>query len=316
MNRVTKHDIDALFEQQLCDWRLAHDNYAASGTVRTKELWVGRTMFKVQFNPTRIKSSAAKVDEKSIKERKCFLCDPNRPAEQKSLLWGNDYRILINPYPIFLRHLTIASRTHTPQHIAGRINDMMLLAADLDDFILFYNGPKCGASAPDHFHFQAGNKGFLPVECELHDCLMREIVNKDDAAIYLAKNEAYSFFVIFARSIRSGENMFSYLYHSLPVANTDYEPMLNILCWTENNEWRIVVFPRAKHRPDCYYLQNDSNMLISPASVDMGGVFITPLEKDFYKITAQDIKSILGEVCLQEDSIKSAVIQIKKAIQS
>ncbi|MDR0540860.1 MAG: DUF4922 domain-containing protein, partial [Dysgonamonadaceae bacterium] len=228
-----------------------------------------------QFNPARIISSAAKVDTKSISERKCFLCADNRPPEQKSVPFKGQYSILINPYPIFPRHLTIPALEHTPQLIASRFGDMLDLAQQLDDYIVFYNGPKCGASAPDHFHFQAGNKGFLPIESDRNweNVIRIESENKQEIL-----------------------DLFQQIYDSLPLQPDDTEPMMNILTWYENGKWITCLFPRKKHRPACYYAEGDANLLISPASVDMGGVFITSLEKDFEKITAEDIARILDEV--------------------
>jgi ATP adenylyltransferase/5',5'''-P-1,P-4-tetraphosphate phosphorylase II len=229
----------------------------------------------VQFNPARIASSAAKVDPQSIRERKCFLCSDNRPPEQKGVPFKEQYTILINPYPIFPRHLTIPALAHTPQRIASRFDDMLDLAQQLDDYAVFYNGPKSGASAPDHFHFQAGNKGFLPIENDRNwgNAIRIESENKQEML-----------------------NRFRQIYDNLPLQPDDDEPMLNLLTWFENGKWATYFFPRKKHRPACYFAEGGDNLLISPASVDLGGVFITPLEKDFEKITAEDIAGILNEV--------------------
>ena len=155
-------NISEFFDRQLQVWDTARNNFEALKNVKVKEFNVDGTTIKVQFNPGRIVSSAAKVDAKSLKERKCFLCAANRPAVQEGIAWGDDYTILINPFPIFPRHLTIPCNEHVDQLIKGRIADMMNLSRDLEGFTLFYNGPKCGASAPDHRHFQAGNRGLTP----------------------------------------------------------------------------------------------------------------------------------------------------------
>lgn len=272
---MIKDKVEKLFGEQVVRWGLARVNYEALGHVRVKTLDVNGLRYQVQFNPARITSSAAKVDPQSISERKCFLCAANRPLEQQGVLFNNQYVILVNPYPIFPRHLTIPALEHTPQRITGRFEAMLDLAQELDDYVLFYNGPKCGASAPDHFHFQAGNKGFLPIERERNwagGALRIESGNRQEAL-----------------------DRFRQLYDALPL-HADTEPMLNLLTWFEGGKWTVCLFPRKKHRPACYFAEGEANLLISPASVDVGGVFITPLEKDFEKITAADIAGILEEV--------------------
>jgi ATP adenylyltransferase/5',5'''-P-1,P-4-tetraphosphate phosphorylase II len=168
MSELNSEMVNRLFEEQLSSWKQARDNYEALDRVMTREVNVDGFTFKIQFNPARIVSSAAKVDAKSIKERNCFLCKENRPAVQKGIDFSFDdmdhYTVLINPFPIFKRHLTIPLEEHRDQLIRGRFNVMLELARKLTDFTIFYNGPKCGASAPDHFHFQAGIKGFMPIE--------------------------------------------------------------------------------------------------------------------------------------------------------
>ena len=261
---------------------------------------IGSTHFKVQFNPGRITSSAAKVDAKSLKERKCFLCAANRPAVQRGLEWG-DYTVLINPFPIFPRHLTIPDNNHVDQRIDGRIADMMQLARALEGYTLFYNGPKCGASAPDHMHFQAGNSGFMPVEDDVVTAEKTQVATEGSAKMSLVNGLSHSCFLIEADTVVDGAALFKRLYDCLDIPEGEAEPMLNVLCRFVGNGWHVLVFPRKKHRPDCYFKEGDENILISPASVDMGGVFITPLEKDFEKITADDIAQILSECCLSAD---------------
>ena len=269
-------EVVQLFQQQLIGWELAKNNYQALQQAKVKTFDVGGYRYLVQFNPARMVSSSAKVDAQSIRERKCFLCAENRPAEQKGIIFDGRYEILVNPYPIFPRHLTIPSLDHTPQQIISRFGDMLDLAQQLDNYIILYNGPKCGASAPDHFHFQAGNKGFLPIENDRNwrHNLRIESENKQDILM-----------------------RFLQIYDTLPLQPDDTEPMMNILTWYKNGAWTTCIFPRKKHRPDCYFAEGDANMIISPASVDMGGMLITPLEKDFEKITAEDIAGILDEVC-------------------
>jgi hypothetical protein len=274
---MLKEEVNQLISQQLIVWPLARDNYRTLEQVKYKTLDVNGRLYKVQFNPARITSSAAKVDLESISQRNCFLCSANRPAEQKGIPFKDRYTILLNPYPVFPRHFTIPLNEHAPQLIASRFGDMLDLAKLLDDDIVFYNGPKCGASAPNHFHFQAGSKGLLPIEKDRNrsHALCIESDNRQDMLL-----------------------RFEQIYDSLPLQPHHAEPMMNVIMWYENGVWTTFLFPRKKHRPECFYAEGEENMLISPAAVDMAGVFITPMEKDFEKITAKNIVDIVNELCL------------------
>ena len=293
-----KEDIQQLISEQLSSWELAKLNYAALGQVRMKSFRIGDHTYRVQFNPARILSSAAKVDPNSIKERKCFLCPANLPELQKGIPFGKRYQILVNPYPIFPRHLTIPDLSHTDQRISGRFNDMLELAEELDDFVIFYNGPKCGASAPDHAHFQAGNKGFLPIEKEWEATGREKLTTIKGASLWHLNNDPRMALIIEATEKEAANIVFDLVYRSLGSLTEEEEPMMNLVIWKEETRWVACVFPRKKHRPSCYTAEGDKNLLISPASVDMGGVFITPQERDFEKITANDITEIIEEVCL------------------
>ena len=310
MNNYSEQ-VEKLIEQQLVVWQTPRDNYAALQNVEVKEFKVKRSTIKVQFNPARIVSSAAKVDNKSLKERKCFLCAANRPEVQEGIAWGENYTILINPFPIFPKHLTIPCNDHTDQRILARIGDMMAIAKDLPGFTLFYNGPKCGASAPDHMHFQAGNRGFLGFETDYLNADKKEVISNAGATLSLLSGLANAAFLIEAVEIDAATELFVKLYNALEIPEGEEEPMLNILCWSEEGKWKVAVFPRRKHRPACYSAEGDANILISPASVDMGGVFITPLEKDFKKITADDLEQILDEVCLDQSGVEKILNNLK-----
>lgn len=287
--------VHKLFEEQLKEWGLAAANYKALAQVKVKTFEVGGCVYKVQFNPARITSSTAKVDPESIRERKCFLCPENLPPVQKGVPFKEHYRILVNPYPIFPRHLTIPDIRHVNQRILPRIDDMLDLAEALDDYLIFYNGPKCGASAPDHAHFQAGSKGFLPIEKE-----WREIKDAPRATLVIESENKEEVIALFKK-----------VYHSMELKPGDDEPMMNVLAWYEDNKWIVCIFPRELHRPACYSAEGDKNILISPASVDLGGVFITPLEKDFDKITAEDIHGILSEVCISPEKFRQQRAAVK-----
>ena len=277
-------EVNDLLDRQLATWETARRNYDALSGVRVKELNVHGVPYKVQFNPARIVSSGAKVDAQSIKERRCFLCAANRPAEQEGILFRGHYEILVNPFPIFPRHLTVPETGHLPQLIANRFADMLELARELTDFTIFYNGPRCGASAPDHAHFQAGSRGSRTTL----------VINTDDAG--------------------EASRLFQAIYQSLLVPEGDEEPMMNVLAFYESAHWTVFVFPRAKHRPACYTAEGNARLLSSPASVDLGGVFITPVEQDFQKITADNVAQILSEVCLSPETFAQVKARIRNEI--
>lgn len=300
-------EVNALIERQMQNWRTVADNYAALSRVSTRTLQLGNATVVLQFNPERIRSSAAKVDAASLKARKCFLCGENQPQEQEMISWHDAYKIQVNPYPIFPRHLTIANLQHVYQSILGRVGDMLRLAADLAEFVLFYNGPKCGASAPDHMHFQAGNKGFMPF-CEEFEA--GKVAVKAFAAekIRFCQSAPGRPFVISSSDACEVEQLFNRLVALLPVAEGEQEPMMNVLCWTEQHIYHLAVFVRIKHRPGNYGT-GAHQFLLSPASVDMGQAIAVPVEKDFNTLTAADVRTIFDELCISEQAADQLIQQ-------
>lgn len=298
--------VKTLLEEQLVDWPQAAENYAALEHIEVKSFEVDGWTYKVQHNPKRIVSSAAKVDARSISERKCFLCAANRPSVQRSVPYtapsGNSYEVLCNPFPIFRQHLTIPSTQHIDQRIAGKIGDMLALAGSLTDYVLFYNGPQCGASAPDHFHFQAGNKGFLPIEIDIEEILSTRALSVGEGVYTLLDAPAHAI-VCTSDDAATVERWFNAFYERFSaIAPSDIEPMMNLLCWKSGTTYYLVTYPRRAHRPTQFFAEGDDNILISPASIDFGGVFITPQQKDFAKLTAADIKDILQQVSVTSDT--------------
>lgn len=316
LQKLMNLTIHNLLAEQLTAWPTARDNYAALSGVHVKELAVDGIPYRVQFNPARIVSSGAKVDARSIRERKCFLCPAHLPPEQKGIPFGEHYRILVNPFPIFPRHLTIPEVEHVPQRIASRFADMLELARVLTEYTVFYNGPRCGASAPDHAHFQAGNKGFMPIEQTWRGRVAGKVADYGQATLWYLDDVPRATLVIESASQKDAACLFGIVYRSLPLKPDEEEPMLNLLALYEADRWLVFVFPRAKHRPACYTAEGDAHLLCSPASVDLGGVFITPVEKDFQKITAADVARILGEVCLSAADFREVRQRIKNELQS
>jgi len=296
-----------LFDDQFTEWSLARDNYRLLGNVMVRRVIFDNYEIDIQFNPGRITSSAARVDAQSIEARPCFLCEKNRPPEQRGIPFGEDYQILVNPFPIFRRHLTIVSEKHTPQRIAGSFGTMLALAESLPEYVVFYNGPQCGASAPDHLHFQAGNRGFLPVESDAGNsllCIQAETIS--GAELWLWRGYGRGMMTLKGDDSEALSAAFYKFIERFTLTQPERpEPMLNILAYHTNGIWTVHIIPRRVHRPACYFAEGDAKILLSPASVDIGGVFITPREEDFNRMNASDITAIFKEVCLSEEEMST-----------
>lgn len=296
--------VDRLIVKQLRDWDVAGRNYAALDSVATRSLQVGESTVVLQFNPERRRSSAAAIDRRSLSRRQCFLCAEHQPAKQKAILWGKTYKIQVNPYPIFHRHLTIADLRHVPQRFIGRVGDMLQLARSLPEFVLFYNGPQCGASAPDHAHFQAGAKGEMPLCDEIVHTTTQLLADSDEGFIGYVDSLGRSLFTIETSTPRAAERYALRLLDLLPVPDGGDEPMVNVLCWwdTTDRMLRMIIFPRRKHRPACYG-EGEGRLLLSPASVDMGGLWAVPERQDFDTLTAAQVQALYDELCLSRGDL-------------
>ena len=357
-----KEQVNELFEQQLSVWEMARNNFEGLKTVQIREFDFDGFGVKVQFNPARMVSSGAKVDAKTIAQRKCFLCAANRPEVQRGIEW-RDYDILINPFPIFTRHLTIPRREHVDQRLVPYISDMFDLARELTDFVVFYNGPKCGASAPDHMHFQAGNADFLPLvgdyfalkakgQCTMHNaqCTI------DGADIYTIDDYLRVVYCIESCDRDALCQAFMKLYNSW-VKEEGVEPMMNVVCLYKEStvngqqsmveplrpadtltlsssslqgimqaslpsalassvsspktgeeysgqqstegKWYLFIIPRGAFRPWQYTAEGDKQLLVSPATVEVSGLFITPVKEHFERITKEDVVDILEQCSIK-----------------
>lgn len=299
-----------LIKDQQQEWELAGRNYAGLKKVKVRTLTFDGFDILVQFNPERIRSSAAKVDAKSIEARPCFLCRGNLPKEQRGIPVLDNYLVLVNPFPIFPEHLTIPHLSHIDQRIEDKFADMLGLARSLEEFTIFYNGPKCGASAPDHFHFQAGIKHFMPIEQDYKiKSFSREVKTENGFEFIRWTDYMRTILTFSGKELAPLCMQFSLLFSKLKeLQPEEQEPMLNILASWEANRWIIHIFPRQLHRPWQYFEEGEKQILLSPASVDMGGVLIIPREEDFNKITKTDIRDIFQQVCLDEKTFASIVM--------
>ena len=300
--------VKGLIIQQKETWPLAKNNYNNFCDVEKKIFEFDQFKIVVQFNPGRLVSSSAKVDAESIENRSCFLCADNLPSEQKGIIYKDEYIILVNPFPIFEEHFTIPTLKHQPQKIAENFSDMLDLAQDLEKYYtIFYNGPKCGASAPDHLHFQACTKNIIPIETELNKITPSngELFYEDfDTAVYGISGYLRNFFFITANKKDSVILQFENLQKAIKdIFVTPDEPMMNVLVLFDE-KWKVLVFPRAQHRPNQYFLKGNDKLLISPAAADFGGQLITPRKEDFNKITIDDIENIFAQTSTSEDILR------------
>ena len=303
--------ISRFFNRQMEKWADARHRFRDLKHVETHQL---SDQLKVQWNPARIVSTGAKIDKKTLGDRPCFLCDKNRPKEQISKQIDERFLLLVNPFPILPVHFTIPARKHQPQSIYKNYGEMHRFLSLHSELMVFYNGPKCGASAPDHLHFQAGTSGILPLQANwqrLSRNLTDIISLNDDEKIALIHDFVVPAFVIISKSEDSDEALFQRLYKSMPVRGDETEPMMNIIAWRKGDEYISVVIPREKHRPEAYFAEGDAQMMVSPGALDMSGLIITPREEDFRKLTEESATAILQECGISTDKMNSIVTKLK-----
>ena len=269
---------------------------------------------KVQFNPARIVSTGAKIDKHTLGERPCFLCERNRPKEQMTKQIDDHFQLLVNPFPILPVHFTIPATKHQPQSIYRHYGEMHRLLSLHSELMVFYNGPKCGASAPDHLHFQAGTTGVLPLQTNwqrLSRNLTDVISLNDEEKISVLRDFLVPAFVIISKSEDSDEELFHRLYRSMPMRGDESEPMMNIIAWRKGDEFISVVIPREKHRPDAYFAEGEAQMMVSPGALDMAGLIITPREEDFSKINFDKATALLRECGISAEKTEAIVSNLK-----
>ena len=267
-----------------------------------------------QFNPARLVSTGAKIDKATLAKRPCFLCEKNRPEEQIVLPFGDEFDILINPFPILPVHFTIPSRHHQLQAIAENYVQIHRLLRAYPQLMVFYNGPKCGASAPDHLHFQAGTSGILPLQRDwqqLRETSVPLLKLNGTEGIYEIKDYICPAFAIVSHTEKNDVELFNYLYEALPLKEDETEPMMNIVAWRSEEGFVSIVFPREKHRPDCYSAEGEAQCLVSPGSLDMAGLLILPRQSDFEGMIAELAKAILREVSLSDEAMKDVVKRLR-----
>ncbi|HYX43379.1 MAG TPA: DUF4922 domain-containing protein, partial [Pyrinomonadaceae bacterium] len=304
--------VGALIEQQRATWPLLAKGIAALTEVETRRVPVAESAVTIQHNPHRLRSTAAAVDKGSVEKRPCFLCAENLPPEEKGLAYGEKMGIFCNPFPIMNQHLTIVHRRHVEQTIRGNFEWLLRLAADLaPDYFALYNGPQCGASAPDHLHFQACSRGLLPIAEDLRaetaadpaHCEVCEAGPRDQFELFTMAGCGRSVIVLRGNHLEEIAQWFYRIIDELPRPDDHTEPMMNIVCIYELGTFTAFLFPRTKHRPASFFAEGDARLIVSPGAIDMAGVIITPRREDFARLDGGRVEAIFGEVSYKDEQV-------------
>ncbi len=291
------------FESQKISWPELSAACRDLAATRTRTITCGNHKVTLQYNPARQASSGAPLDKDSIRKRPCFLCAANQPRQQQGILYRNRYLILCNPAPIFDHHFTVVSSNHEPQDIASSLTLFLQLTHDASpDYIVFYNGPACGASAPDHLHFQMIPYDALPFLTEL----TRRPMIKIDAFVRLAAvaNCHRTAVVMESKNAAALKKHFlHFLKTTQTILSSNDEPLMNVFCLYEKGHWQVISFLRRKHRPAAYFASGDQRIFVSPGAIDMAGVIITPRLADFENLDGDSVESIYREVSMDEETL-------------
>ena len=299
-----KHNIRAFFAHQLDTWDEIRQRYEALKYVGLKQL--GHR--QLQYNPARMVSTGAQIDRQTIAQRACFLCEKNRPQEQLTIDLGDDFELMVNPFPVLPVHFTIVRKAHVPQTILENYTEIHRLLELFPELFVFYNGPMSGASAPDHMHLQAGIGQELPLMTVLRKLEKEQqvlIKRENGSSLSMFNTVAFKAFVIKSKAQETEMTLFKQLYAAMPVREGEKEPRMNIIAWRDGSEDVIVVLPRDNHRPACYFEEGDRRMVISPGALDMAGLIITPREEDFNRMSEDKLISILKEVSIKEKDMEN-----------
>ncbi len=290
---------EKLYTEQLNEWPLFKENVLQLNNVKVNSFDFGNYVIKTQYNLARIVSSNAKLDEKTIAARKCFLCRENRPAVQREVRLNEKFIGLVNPYPILKKHFTIPLIQHSKQEILPYLEDMLDFAGMLTGYIIFYNGPKAGASAPDHMHFQATGKNQLPLESEYQKTGKEILTEVPNGAVSLLQNYGRKCILIQSSDKKIVDLLFRQIYTQLQSdLRIEGEPMMNIFVSYENRQWNLFIFPRKAHRPSQFFAEGKDYKMISPGAIDMAGILVLPRKEDFDSISKEIISDIFTQVSL------------------
>jgi hypothetical protein len=308
--------VAALIDQQIETWPQLRDGCEAFARIESKRVGVKECEVVIQHNPRRIRSTAASVDKASVEIRRCFLCPENLPQEEKGIAYVDDLVILCNPFPVLDRHLSIVHREHIPQQIEGNVESLLALAHDLGPrYFALYNGPECGASAPDHLHFQACSRELLPIEENLYedepvlveDCSYCEETARNSFELFTLGGCGRSV-VVFRGGNRDEVAHWVYeVIKELALQTDKTEPLINVICTYDPKVWTVYLFPRSKHRPAVFYAEGEQRLVVSPGAIDMAGVVVVPEREHFDKIDGERMAPIFSEVSMNGEIVNDLV---------
>ena len=310
--------LDLLSEQKK-EWLDLRESYESLVGVKERDLPCRRSSVRLQYNPIRIKSTTADVGKNNMKERRCILCLDHLPKDQKGVLYRSSYLILCNPMPVFPFQFTVSHLDHRRQAIDEPIDAFLQLMSDLGyGWTVFYNGPQCGASVPDHLHFHVVPSGQIPIEKEIQEekrlTLMKQV---GGVLLYCVKDLGREVIILVGDDpVAVGDTFKRFLNGLKKVLLISEEPMLNIAGFyegrkQEGRKWCLLIFPRRKHRPDAFFNKGNDRLVVSPGAIDMGGVLITPVEKDFERLDEAVVEGIYREVSLEGEIVKRAIEAIE-----
>jgi hypothetical protein len=292
------NEIEDLFERQTRAWPQLAQGIEGVARAQTRPVRIDWFDVFIRHLPHRMTSTTASVARESVAKRPCFLCAANLPPEEEGLQLDDDFTIYCNPFPIVDRHLTIAHREHRSQRIANQFGSMLDIASRLPGYFVIYNGPECGASAPDHMHFQAGSRALFPIEKDTAGLTGVTVPNYGRNVLQLRGHDRSALIDRMDRAI----DLLAEATSKRP------EPMVNIAVFHESGEWVAYLFPRGKHRPQVFHT---GELTVSPASIDLCGIFVVPLAKDFERITGEDIAAVFREVTLPDDQFQEVARKLE-----
>jgi len=311
--------IAALIDEQNETWPLLREGLESFAHIETRRVKVEESEVVIQHNPRRIRSTAAAVDKDSVGNRRCFLCPDGLPTEEKGIAYGDDLVILCNPFPVLDRHLSIVHREHIPQQIEGNVESLLALAHDLgSSYFVLYNGPECGASAPDHLHFQACSRELLPISENLYedepvmaeDCSYCEETARNSFELFTLGGCGRSVVVFRGGNPNEVAHWVYQVINELASQTDKTEPLLNIICTYDPKIWTVYLFPRSKHRPSVFYAEGEQRLVVSPGAIDMAGVMVVPEREHFDKIDGSRAAAIFAEVSMNGEIVNELVDEI------
>lgn len=310
---MKNENLSQLYHQQLLEFELATKNYAGLEHVIYRDTACGNFSIGLQYNPARMISTNARIDQAALQSRPCFLCKTHMPEKQQGLPYEDRYHIFVNPYPIFPWHFTVPANEHIPQLIENRFEDLLSLAFDFQDYTVFYNGPDCGASAPDHFHFQMIARHILPLEKDVHhEQLRRTITRKDFYSITFLENYLREVVLLQGSDLQLMSALFAQARTIIGQATPyEQEPMMNILTWFENCQWTVCIFPRRQRRPWQFFAEGSEKILFSPGCVDMAGTIIAPRKEDFERYSPSLLADLFQQVTITPESLQYIIHELK-----